>query len=141
MFYFTWVYKNFIVLLVPKSHVWLWSWQSLSFNYYFCLPMLELCALKNNTVHFYLIIKFYFHIHNFYMYISLFKCGMWCHLCRKNHVSGKVHFYLLRAVNHLSLLFSKCLVQPMVPYYILAILHPFIRLVWFFPYKSGISWY
>ena len=29
----------------------------------------------------------------------------------------------------------------MVPYYILAILHPFIRLVWFFPYKSGISWY
>ena len=38
--------------------------------------VLELCALKNNTMHFYLIIKFYFYIHNFYRYISLFKCGM-----------------------------------------------------------------
>ena len=28
--------------------------------------VLELCALKNNTMHFYLIIKFYFHIHNYY---------------------------------------------------------------------------
>ena len=45
--------------------------------------MSELCALKNNTIHFYLIIKFYFHIHNFCRYILLFKCGMWCRLYRK----------------------------------------------------------
>ena len=38
--------------------------------------LLELCGLKNNTMHFYLIIKFYFHIHKFYRYISLFKCGI-----------------------------------------------------------------
>ena len=57
-------------------HCWWWH----------CL--LELCALKNNTMHFHLIIKFYFHIHNYDRYISLFKCGMWCHLCRKNHVNG-----------------------------------------------------
>ena len=27
------------------------------------------------------------------------------------------------------------------PYYILSILHPFIKSVWFFPYKYSIGWY
>ena len=45
--------------------------------------LLELCVLKNNLMHFLFDNKLHFHIHKNYGYISLFKCGMSCHLCRK----------------------------------------------------------
>ena len=46
-----------------------------------------------------------------------------------------------RVVSHLSLLFIKGFVQIIIPYYIPTILHSLIGSIWFFPYKSGITWF
>ena len=46
-----------------------------------------------------------------------------------------------KVVSHLSLLFIKGFVQTIVPYYIPTIIHSLIGSIWFFPYKSGITWF